>query len=204
MTTPSSDVADEEQFLFTQADSENESEEETFEKKTTPARRTFWVAEEEPSSLRTGVKELKKRLVNTTLYSVNGIKANARIRVEQDVDLTLKNLKLEILGRPYEERLLTTGRRDKHYKANEDRIILRYDRLFRKRYGKTGSVKYYHVLIPKHLVDQVLKILHGEFSGLLGITRTKMAYKEMYYHPNMAELIRKLVTRLSDASRNHK
>ena len=62
---------------------------------------------------------------NTTSYSKHGIKANARILVEQDVDLVFKNLKLKIFGQPYDEMLLTTDKRFKHYKANEDRIILR-------------------------------------------------------------------------------
>ena len=34
---------------------------------------------------------------------MNGIKANARIRVEQDVDLVLEYMKLKILGQPYDE-----------------------------------------------------------------------------------------------------
>ena len=51
-----------------------------------------------------------------------------------------------------------------HYKAIEDGIILK-DRLFvRKYYGETGSVKYYQVLIPKQLVDEVHWNLRGDFS----------------------------------------
>ena len=41
------------------------------------------------------IKEFAKIDGNTTLYSLHGIKANARIRVEQDADLVLKNLKLK-------------------------------------------------------------------------------------------------------------
>ena len=40
-------------------------------------------------------------------------------------------------------------KRFKHYKANEDRIILKDGLLFRNFYGETGSVKYYQFLIPK-------------------------------------------------------
>ena len=58
---------------------------------------------------------------------MNGIKANARIRVEQDVDLVLKNLKLKILGQPHDEVLLTKDKRFEHYKATEDRIIFKMD-----------------------------------------------------------------------------
>ena len=56
---------------------------------------------------------------------MNGIKANARTRVEQDVDLVLKNLKLEVLGHPHDEVLVVTDSRYKNYQANEDRIILK-------------------------------------------------------------------------------
>ena len=40
----------------------------------------------------------------TMSYSIHGMKANARIRVEQDVDLVLNNLKLKILGQPHDDR----------------------------------------------------------------------------------------------------
>ena len=71
------------------------------------------------------MKEFAKIDGNTTSYSINGNKVNARIRVDQDIDLVLKNLKLEILGQPHEDVLLITDRRFKHYKANENRIILK-------------------------------------------------------------------------------
>ena len=39
---------------------------------------------------------------------MNRIKANARIRLEQDVDLVLKNMKLKFLGQLYDEVLMIT------------------------------------------------------------------------------------------------
>ena len=45
---------------------------------------------------------------------MNGIRAIAKIRVEQDVNLVLKNLKLKNLEQPYDEVLLATGKRYKH------------------------------------------------------------------------------------------
>ena len=94
---------------------------------------------------------------------MNGIKANARIRVEQDVDLVLKNMKLKVLGQPHDEVLMITDSRYKNYKANEDRIILEDGLLFRKYFGETRSVKYYQIVIPKQLLNEVLRSLHGEF-----------------------------------------
>ena len=99
VTTSSSDVANEEQFFFTHADDSNKSGEQTLERKERLRQNAKqWAANEESPVLKTSVKEVTKNDGNTTSYSMNGIKASARIRVEQDVDLVLKNLKLKILG----------------------------------------------------------------------------------------------------------
>ena len=124
---------------------------------------------------------------------MNSIKATARIRVEQDVDLVLKNLKLKILGQPFDEVLIMTDSRNKHYKTNENRIILKDGLLYRKYFGETGSVKYYQILIPKQLVKEVLRSLHGEFGKHPGISKTIIACREKYYFPKMAQLIREWV-----------
>ena len=101
VTTSSSDVADEEQVFFTQTDNDNESEEQTLERKEQSRQNAKqWAANEESPALKTSVKVFTKIDGNTTSYSINGIKAIARIRVEQDVDLVLKNKKLKILGQP--------------------------------------------------------------------------------------------------------
>ena len=178
VTTSSSDVADEEQFFFTQADNNEESEEQTLQRKEQSRQNANqWAADEESPTLKTSVKEFTKIDGNTTSYSMNGMKANARIRVEQDVDLMLKNMKLKILGQPHDEVLLMTDSRYKNYKANEDRIIPKDGLLFRKFCGETGSVKHYQIFIPKQLVNQVLRSLHGEFEKHPGISKTIVAYR---------------------------
>ena len=128
-----------------------------------------WTANEESPALKTSVKEFTRIDGNTTSYFMNRFKASARMCVEQYVDLVLKNMKLKILGQPYDEVLIMTDSRYKNYKANEDRIILKDGLLFRKYFGETGSVKYYQILIPKQLVKEVLRSLHGEFGKHPGI-----------------------------------
>ena len=163
VTTSSSDVADEEQFFVTQTDDQDETEKQTPKRKQQSREKAAkWVVTQEPSSMKPSIKEFTKIDGNTTSYSLHGIKANARKRVEQDADLVLKNLMLKILGQPYDDVLLSTDSRFKHYKANEDRIILKDGLLFRKYYGETGSVKYYQNLIPKQLVNEVLRSLQEE------------------------------------------
>ena len=194
VTTSSSDVADEEQFFFTHSDDGKESEEQTLQRKQQSRQNAKqWAANEESPALKAGVKEFPKIDGKTTSYSMNGNKANARIRVEQDVDLVLKNMNLKILGQPYDEVLLTTDSRYKNCKANEDRIILKDGLLFRKKFGETWSVKYYQILIPKQLVKEVLRSLHGEFGKHPGIFKTIIAYRKKYYFPKMAQLIREWV-----------
>ena len=121
------------------------------------------------------MKEFTKINGNTISCSVNGIKANARIQVEQDVDLVLMNMKLKVLGQPHDEVLMMTDSRYKHYKANEDCIFPKDGLLFRKCYGETRSVKYYEILIPKQLANEVLRSLHGEFGKHPGISKTMFA-----------------------------
>ena len=194
VTTSSSDVADEEQVFFTHADDGQESEEQTLERKEQSRQNAkHWAANEESPALNTSVKEFTKIDGNTTSYSINGIKANARMRVEQDVDLVLKIMKLKIIGQPYDELLIVTDSRYKNYKANEDRIILKDGLLYRKYFGETGSVKYYQILIPKQLVKEVLRSLHGEFGRHPGFSKTIIAYRGKNYFKKMTQLIREWV-----------
>ena len=190
VTTSSSDVADEEQFFFTQTEYQDETEEQILQRKEQSREKAAeWVINQEPSSMKPSIKEFTKFDGNTTAYSLHGIKANAGKRVEQDADLVLKNLKLKILGQPYDDVLLTTDRRFTHYKANEDRIILKDGLLLRKYYGDTSSVKYYQFLIPKQFFNEVLRSLHGDFGNHPGISKMIIAYREKYYYPKMAQFM---------------
>ena len=83
VTTSSSDVADEEQTFFTHADDGKESEEQTLGRKEHSQQNAKqWAANEESPASKISVKEFTKIDGNTTSYSMNGNKANARIRVE--------------------------------------------------------------------------------------------------------------------------
>ena len=176
VTTTSLDVADEEHFFFARADGKNETEEQILQRKEQSGKKaTERLVNQEPSSIKPSIEEFTKIDENTTSYSINVIKANARIQLEQDADLVLKNLKLKILGQPHDDVLLTTDRRFKHYKANEDCITLNDGLLFRKYYAETGSINYYQTLI---LGNKVHRTFHGEIGKYPGITKTKNAYRE--------------------------
>ena len=180
MNASSSDFTDERQLFFTKDDNESQSEEETHHwrgKSRQEAKK--WEANDEISTMRSNVKIFTVINGNTTLLSMFEIKDNARIREEQDNDLVLKNLKLNILGQPFEEVLLTTERQYKHYKTNEERIILKSGLHLRTKYGQTGSVKHYQVFAPQKFVEEVLRSLHADFVRHLGITKTIFAHREV-------------------------
>ena len=82
MSTSSSDVADEEQFFFKQADSQDETEEQILQRKQQSQQKAAeWVVNQEPSSMKPSIKEFTKIDGNTTSYYINGNKASSRIRV---------------------------------------------------------------------------------------------------------------------------
>ena len=83
VSTSSSDVADEEQFFFTQTDSQDETEEQILQRKEQSQEKAAeWIVNQEPSSLKPSIKEFTRIDGNVTSYSINGIKASARIPVE--------------------------------------------------------------------------------------------------------------------------
>ena len=184
LTTLSSDVADEEQFFFTHPNVTTESEEQTLERKEQSRQNAKqWAVDQEPPVLKTSVKEFTKFDGNATSYSIIGIKANARLRVEQDVDLVLKNMKLKIFGQPHNEVIMMTDSRYKNYNRN---------RYYNRNKKRTSSVKY-QIIIPKQLVNKFLRSLHGEFGKHPGISKTIVAYSEKCYFPKMPQLIREWV-----------
>ena len=195
VSTSSSDGADEEKnFFFREAAKNDESEEQTIERKEQSRQSAKqWATNEVPSALKTSVNEFKKVDGNTMSYSMNAINANSRIRVEQDVDLVLKIIKMKILGQPHDEVLMMTDSRDKKYKANEDRMILKDGLLFGKIFEETWSVKNYQFLIQKQLLDEVLRTLHGEFGKHPRISKTIIAYREKFYSAKKTQLIRECV-----------
>ena len=79
VTTSSSDVADEEQFFFTQADGQNETKEQILQRKEqTQKKAAEWVVNQKPSLMQPSIKEFTEIDGNSTSYSMNRIKANAQ------------------------------------------------------------------------------------------------------------------------------
>ena len=183
VTTSSSDVADEKQILFTQADKNDKSEEQILERK---EQYTQNECEAMGSKWRTTIfenkcerihKDRRKHYVVIHEYNQSKCPYTNRARCQSCAE----NIKMKILGQPHDEVLMVTDSRYKIYKTNEDRIIPKDGLFFRKSFGETGSVKYYQILIPKQLVDEVLCSLHRDFAKHSGIAETIIAYREKLF-----------------------
>ena len=101
----------------------------------------------------------------------------------------LEKMKLKLLGQRHDEVLIKTDLRYKHYRMNTA-LILKMAYYSGKKFGKTGGVRYYQILIPRQLVNQVLPSLHEEFRKHPGIAKTEIAHRENYHFPKMAQKIR--------------
>ena len=67
--------------------------------------------------------------------------------------------------------VLTTSSRFRDYEANEKPITRKDGLLFRKYDGKTGSVKFYQIVMLKQLIDEIIRRLHLDREKPLEIPR---------------------------------
>ena len=195
----STDVADEEQLFFL-PDEEEESEQEIFARKALSKQRA--IDEKEQQNLTTEVTETVHIPLNSAVYAFGAIKENARIRNEQDADPILKALKLRLLHEEYDKHLLKTEPRGRNLLRHEERIIVKDGVLMRKYYGEDGTVTHHQILIPKHIVPELLSTLHGKMNKHPGITKMIQESRANYYYPGLARKIRAWVINCPDCIAN--
>ena len=195
----STDVADEEQLFFL-SDEEEESEQGTFARKALSKQRA--VDEKEQQNLSTEITEAVHIPLNTAVYAFGAIKENARIRNEQDADPILKALKLRLLHEEYDKHLLKTEPRGRNLLRHEERIIVKDGVLMRKYYGEDGTITHHQILIPKHIVPELLSTLHGKTNKHPGITKMIQESRTNNYYPGLARKIRAWVINCPDCIAN--
>ena len=121
-------------------------------------------------------------------------KDNARIRLEQNNDIVLRNLRAKIEGNPFDENELASDYRYQHYLQNITRIENQQEVLTRKYYTDTGTISHYQVLLPIQLLDKFLQALHGHKSNHPGITKMIQEARQKYYYSCIAKYIKKWVS----------
>ena len=190
----STDVADEEQIFFL-PDETIETEEEILLQKE-PARQN--ARDEETTKIKLAIKETTPIPINKASYTFGAIKEDARIRVEQDSNQVFKAIKKKLICEEYDKHLLQTDPTAIRLLVHENRLIVKDGILMRKYYGECGQVTHHQILIPEHLITELLKALHGQMGKHPGITKMILECRSKYYYPGLAKRIRQWVMRCED------
>ena len=116
-----------------------------------------------------------------------------QIIIEQSKDTVLQQLKAKLLHEEYSENILQQDARYRHYANNLERIVIKEDILTRQYFDETGNIKYHQILLPQHLLPELLQSLHGTAHKHPGISKMLQEIRQRYYYPNMAKHVKKWV-----------
>ena len=76
---------------------------------------------------------------------------------------------------------------------NLDQIVLKKEIVTRKYYDETGQIKYHQILLPKHLLKELLQAIHGTAHRHPGISKMLQEIRQKYYYPSIAKYVKKWV-----------
>ena len=113
--------------------------------------------------------------------------------IEQNNDITLQQLRLKLQKEEYSETILQQDPLYRHYCRQLDRLSVHEDIIYRDYYDETGSVQFRQVLLPKHLVTELLQSLHGTANKHPGISKMLQRIRQKYYYPGVAIIVKKWV-----------
>ena len=190
----STDVADEEQHFFL-PEKTTETEEEILLQKE-QARQN--ARDEETTKIKLSIKETTPIPINKASYTFGAIKEDARIRVERDSDLVFKAIKRKLIYEDYDKHLLQTDPKAKCLIVHENRLIVKDEILMPKYYGECGQVTHHQILIPEHLITELLKAIHGQMGKHPGMTKMIQECRSKYYYSGLAKKIKQWVTQCED------
>ena len=125
-----------------------------------------------------------------------------QIIIEQSKDAVLQQLKVKLLHEEYSENLLQQDARYRRYANNLERIVLKDAILTRQYFDETGNVKYHQILLPQHLLQDLLQSLHGTAHKHPGISKMLQEIRKRYYYPNMAKHVKKWVEGCEECARD--
>ena len=102
------------------------------------------------------------------------------IAVEQNNDVILQQLRLKTLKESYSETILLPDTRYQLYCRQIDRLSVMDEIITRQYFYETGSVKYNQVLLPKHLVQELLESPHGKANEHPRISKMLIEIRQKY------------------------
>ena len=190
----STDVADEEQLFFLLDETLLTEEEILLQKE--QARQN--ASEAEPRKIKLILTETAPIPIKKASNTFGAIKENARIRVEQDSIPVFQAIKRKLICEEYEKHLLQTDPKAKRLLVHENRIIVKDGILMRKYYGECGQITHHQILIPEHLITELLTAIHGQMGKHPGITKMIRECRSTYYYPGLAKRIKQWVMQCED------
>ena len=121
------------------------------------------------------------------------LKRTNQILLEQSKDPILLQLKAKIQKEEYSEEILQQDIRYQYYLNNIHRIVLKDKIVTRQFYDETGQNKHHQILLPKHLVQELLQAIHGTAHRHPGISKMLQEIRQKYYYPGIAKHVKKWV-----------
>ena len=181
----SAGVSEEEQIFFTEDDGETEAQ--IWERKkqscTNPTDQEVVIQ----------IDAITENIVDEITNFTQKLRRTNQILLEQSKDPTLQQLKAKIQNEDYSEEILQQDIRYKHYLNNLDRIVLKDEIVTRQYYDETGQIKHHQILLPKHLLKELLNALHGTAHKHPGISKMLQEIRQKYYYPGIAKHVKKWV-----------
>ena len=148
----------------------------------------------DPEKNVTELQQFHKATSGLNTCSEGPFRENARIRLEQNNDIVLWNLRAEIEGNPFDEIDWASDYKYYLYLQNHARIEIKQDVLTHKYYTDTGTTSLYQILLPTHLLEELLQALHGHNSSHPGIIRMIQEVWQKHYYPCIAKYNKKCVS----------
>ena len=181
----SAGVSEEEQVFFTEED--NETEEQIWERKR-QSKEGLKVTETVIQ-----IDAISENVVDEITNFTQKLRRTNQILLEQSKDPILLQLKAKIQNEEYSEEILQQDIRYRHYLNNLDRIVLKEEIVTRKYYDETGQIKYHQILLPKHLLKELLQAIHGTAHRHPGISKMLQEIRQKYNYPSMAKHVKNWV-----------
>ena len=174
----SAGVSQEEQIFCTNFDDETEEQlcaRKEANRRNTATAETTIIIQSVSTNLIRQQPEIQVRLQKTN-----------QIIIEQSKDAALQQLKAELLHEEYSEKVQQDARYG-HYDNNLERIVIKEDILTWQNFDETGNVKYHQILLPQHLLQELLQYLHGTAHKHTCISKMLQEIRQRYYYPGMAK-----------------
>ena len=178
-------VSEEEQVFFTEED--NETEQQIWERKQ-QSKKGLMVPETVIQ-----IDAISKNTVEEINIFTQKLRRTSQILLEQSRDPYLLQLKAKLQKEEYSEEILQQDNRYKYYLNNIDRRVLKDEIVTRQYYDETGQVKYHQMLLPKHLLKELLQAIHGTAHRHPGNSKMLQDIRQKYYYPGIAKHVKKWV-----------